>query len=62
MNAACTPAAAPAILYEHRDGRYRVATSPEQADLARDDPAWHRVGPVDVFALREVVREEVSHG
>lgn len=43
-----------AVLFEHDDGRYRVAGSAEDADFARNDPAWHRVGPVDVSALGEV--------
>lgn len=39
---------APGILYEHDDGRYRVAVSPDLADFASNDPAWHRAGPVDI--------------
>lgn len=38
-----------ALLYEHDDGRYAVALSAEEAHFTRDDPAWHRVGPVTVY-------------
>lgn len=38
-----------ALLYEHDDGRYAVAPSAEEAHFTRDDPAWHRVGPVTVY-------------
>ncbi len=34
-----------AILFEHEDGRYAV--NPDTAG----DPAWHRLGPVDISAL-----------
>lgn len=36
------------LLYEHNDGRHAVAPSAEAATFAKDDPAWHRVGPVEV--------------
>jgi len=42
---------AEAILYEHNDGRYRVARSAEEAEFTRDEPAWRRAGPVDVSDL-----------
>lgn len=45
-------APAEAILYEHDDGRYRVARSAEEAEFTRDEPVWHRAGPVDVSDLR----------
>lgn len=40
-----------AVLYEHHDGRRAVATSADAANFTRDDPGWHRAGPVDVSAL-----------
>lgn len=40
------PAVAEAILFEHEDGRYAV--NPDTTG----DPAWHRLGPVDVSAIR----------
>ncbi|AOJ07623.1 hypothetical protein [Burkholderia mayonis] len=39
---------ADALLYEHDDGRYAVASTAEDATFTRDDPAWHRLGPVTV--------------
>lgn len=36
------------LLYEHDDGRHAVAPSAEAATFATGDPAWHRVGPVEV--------------
>jgi hypothetical protein len=36
------------LLYEHDDGRHAVAPSAEAATFAAGDPAWHRVGPVEV--------------
>lgn len=42
------PKAADAILYEHEDGRYAVAASPEAATFAAGDPKWHRVGPAEI--------------
>lgn len=41
------------LLYEHDDGRHAVAPSAEAATFARGDPAWHRVGPVQVPAPTE---------
>lgn len=38
------------MLYEHDDGRLAVAPTPEAATFARGDPAWHRVGSIDVYA------------
>lgn len=38
------------LLYEHDDGRHAVAPSAEAATFAHGDPAWHRVGPVEVPA------------
>ena len=35
-----------ALLYEHEDGRMRVAIGP--ATFTAGDPAWHRGGPVEV--------------
>lgn len=40
---------ADALLYEHDDGRYAVASTAEDATFTRDDPAWHRLGPVIVY-------------
>lgn len=40
-----------ATLFEHDDGRYAVAPGTESPAFTRNDPAWHRVGPVDVSAL-----------
>jgi hypothetical protein len=37
------------LLYEHSDGRHAVAPSAEA--FARGDPAWHRVGPVEVHGV-----------
>jgi hypothetical protein len=41
------------LLYEHDDGRHAVAPSAEAATFAHGDPAWHRVGPVEVPACRK---------
>ncbi|WP_176031647.1 hypothetical protein [Burkholderia vietnamiensis] len=46
-----------AILYAHDDGRYAVAPSAEAADFTRDEPAWHRVGPVAVYGFAGVLPE-----
>ncbi|AJY38937.1 hypothetical protein BW21_4759 [Burkholderia humptydooensis] len=40
---------ADALLYEHDDGGYAVASTAEDAAFTRDDPAWHRLGPVIVY-------------
>jgi hypothetical protein len=40
-----------AWLYEHEDGRYAVAPGVESPAFTHNDPAWHRLGPVDVSAL-----------
>ena len=40
-----------ATLFEHADGRYAVAAGSESPTFTQGDPAWHRVGPVDVSAL-----------
>ncbi len=40
-----------AILFEHDDGRHAAAWGEASPDFTHDDPAWHRVGPVDVSAL-----------
>ncbi|MEJ0004413.1 MAG: DUF3850 domain-containing protein [Pararobbsia sp.] len=45
------PAELTALLYEHDDGRYAVALTAELAEFAIGVPAWHRVGPVDVFGV-----------
>lgn len=38
------------LLYEHDDGRHAVAPTAESATFSKGDPAWHRVGPVEVPA------------
>lgn len=45
------PAERTATLFEHDDGRYAVSPGTESPAFTRNDPAWHRVGPVDVSAL-----------
>ncbi len=40
------------LLYEHDDGRYAVADIAELADFCHGDPAWHRMGPVDIVRRR----------
>lgn len=40
-----------ATLFQHDGGRYAVASGAESPAFTRNDPAWHRVGPVDVSAL-----------
>ena len=40
-----------AVLFEHSDGRWAVAASADSATFTRDDPDWHRAGPVDINAL-----------
>lgn len=42
------------LLYEHDDGRHAVAPSAEAATFAKGDPAWRRVGPVEVQPGRTV--------
>lgn len=37
------------VLFEHEDGRHAVALTPESAKFSRDDPKWHRVGPVSLY-------------
>ena len=44
-------APAEAILYEHHDGRRKVASRPEEAEFTRGEPGWHRAGSVDVSDL-----------
>jgi len=39
------------ILYEHHDGRRKVASSPDAAQFTQGEPGWYRVGPVDVSEL-----------
>lgn len=53
------------LLYEHDDGRHAVAPSAEAATFAKGDPAWHRVGPVDVpttglSRAAEIVQGEID--
>lgn len=36
------------LLYEHDDGRYAVAPTAEQATFTIGEPAWHRIGPVEI--------------
>ncbi len=45
------PADLAATLFEHDDGRYAVAPGTGSPEFTQDDPAWHRVGPVDVSAV-----------
>lgn len=45
-----------AILFEHDDGRYAVGVG--SPAFTHDNPAWHRVGPVDVSALTAPVATE----
>lgn len=47
------------LLYEHDDGRHAVAPSAEAATFAHGDPAWHRVGPVEVPSNVDAVLTEV---
>ncbi len=44
-----------ALLFEHDDGRYAVALTAEDATFAHCEPAWHRVGPVNVPIEHTVV-------
>lgn len=39
-----------AWLFEHEDGRYAVAFGPGSPDFTRNEPKWHRLGPVEVVA------------
>lgn len=52
------------LLYEHDDGRHAVAPSAEAATFAHGDPAWHRVGPVEVPGslgrALEIVEAEIA--
>ncbi|MGE0806356.1 MAG: hypothetical protein AB7L76_12465 [Burkholderiaceae bacterium] len=41
------------ILYEHDDGRYAVADSAALADFCVGEPAWHRLGPVDIVRRKD---------
>lgn len=45
-----------ATLFEHEDGRHAVGTGSPAFTIG--DPAWHRVGPVDVSALTAPVATE----
>lgn len=49
-----------ALLYEHDDGRYAVAPSAEDAHFTRDEPAWHRLGPVAVYGSQPEAHAEVT--
>lgn len=40
------------VLYQHQDGRYGLAATPEDADFAVGDPGWNRV-PLDEVRLAE---------
>ena len=51
---AAAPAQAVAILFEHEDGRYAVNPN------TTGDPAWHRLGPVDISALAFVPAQPAS--
>jgi hypothetical protein len=58
------------LLYEHEDGRYRVAPAGNAA--VAGDPRWHRMGPVEIAdpcmkaaapmlaALRELVDRDLA--
>ncbi len=39
------------LLYEHDEGRYAIAASADLADFAIGNPAWHRVGPIEIVRL-----------
>ncbi|RQZ18109.1 hypothetical protein DIE15_08220 [Burkholderia sp. Bp9031] len=51
LSATQQPEPREAIMFEHDDGRYAVAPSAEVAHFTRDEPAWHRVGPVAVYGF-----------
>jgi len=42
------------LLYEHEDGRRKLARSAADAAFTCGDPGWHRVGPVDLSELGRV--------
>jgi hypothetical protein len=48
------------VLYEHNDGRYAVSTGAPAA-FSAGDPAWHRVGSVDLSALAAPPVEQAAH-
>lgn len=43
-----------AILFEHEDGRYAINPN------TTGDPAWHRLGPVDVSAIAAAPAQQVA--
>jgi len=47
-----------ATLFEHDDGRYAVGTGSPAFTIG--DPAWHRVGPVDVSALTATAQPQAD--
>ena len=49
-----------AVLYEHDDGRYAVASSAEVADFTRCEPAWRRLGPVTVYGSHAEPRPPIT--
>ena len=43
-----------AILFEHEDGRYAINPN------TTGDPAWHRLGPVDVSAIAAATAQQLA--